>query len=86
MDGSALHQVTYQSPTCDAIVAYMLAHGLNIDVAIQTIMRDLKLTEVGGSGIGPYNGRVNKSERCKGSAYRLVLGKIAGTYRLIQLV
>lgn len=78
--------MTYQSPTCDRFVAYMLRWGLDVDVEIRAIMQTMMLTEVGGSGIGPYAGRVNRSERAKGSAYRLVLGKAVNTYRLIQLV
>jgi hypothetical protein len=72
-------------PTCDAIVKYMLHVGLGIDVPAATILQYLGLAEVGGNGMGPYNGRVNKSELRKGSSYRLVLGRAVGSYRLIQL-
>lgn len=78
--------MSYERPTCDAFVAYMLRWGVDIDVKISTIVNDLGLAEVGGNGMGVYNGRVNKNERRKGSAYRLVLGKGDRTYRLIQLV
>lgn len=85
MVGRPVREMTYHRPTCDAFVAYMLSHGLDIDVGSATIVRDLGLVEAGGNGMGPYGGRVNKNERSKGSAYRLVLGRAAGTYRLIQL-
>ncbi len=89
MVGTAIHKMTkrdFSRPTCDALVAYMLdTWGLNIDAPAATIMHALGLAEVGGNGMGPYNGRVNANEQRKGSAFRLVLGAATGTYRLIQL-
>ena len=75
----------YPSPTCEAFVTYMLTHGIDVDVAVATIMQAMGLAEVGGSGIGPYNGRINRNEFRKGSGYRLVLGRAKNTYRLINL-
>ena len=86
MERAAIHEVKYPSPTCDAFIDYMLSHGLDVDVDIATIMRDMGLVEVGGNGIGPYNGRVNRRELYKGSSLRLVLGKLKNTYRLINLI
>jgi hypothetical protein len=86
MVGAAIHEMrAFSRPTCDLLVAYMHTYGLDIDVPAEVIMRKLGLAEVGGNGMGPYNGRVNKNELSKGSSLRLVLGKTKGTYRLIML-
>ena len=75
----------YRRPTCDALIAYMLGWGLNIDVPVEQIMQDMSLVMVGGNGFGPYPGRINQNELRKRSAYRLVVGKAEKTYRLIAL-
>jgi hypothetical protein len=85
VERATLYKMTPR-PTCNRFVEYMLRWGLNVDVEISTIMRDMALSEVGGNGIGPYNGRVNQNELRKGSSLRLVLGKAKNTYRLINLL
>ena len=86
MVGATLHEMrAFNRPTCDALVAFMLRHGLDYDISASAIMQALGLAEAGGNGMGPYNGRVNKNELRKGSSLRLVLGKAPGTYRLIAL-
>jgi len=77
--------VSHRSPSCDAIAAYMLAHGLDTDVSIDAIMRDNNLALAGGGGMGVYSGRVNKNEAHKGTGFRLVPGALSNTYRLIKL-
>lgn len=91
--GSVVRQpILNKRPSCDAMVDYMLAWGLNIDVSVEVIMRDNGLAlagggrvDGGGGGLGPYAGRINKNERQKGSSYRLVPGLSEKTYRIIQL-
>lgn len=73
------------APSCDALVSFMLTHGLNVDVPTELIMHALNVTLSGGGGMGAYSGRVNKNEGRKGSKLRLVPGVTAKSYRLIQL-
>lgn len=74
-----------RSPSCDAIVAYMLQWGLDIDVHVDLIMRDNGLALAGGGGMGVYSGRINKNEVRKGTGYRLVPGARPNTYRLTKI-
>jgi hypothetical protein len=55
--------------------------GLNRDVLLDMILRDVQLS----SSIGIHITRVNRSERAKGSDYRIVLGRTTNYYRLIAL-
>ena len=77
--------MSYRRPSCDAIVAYMLAHGLDMDLPIDQIMTDNNLALAGGGGMGVYSGRVNKNEGRKKSGLRLVPGALPNTYRLIKI-
>jgi len=83
MVGPAIHKI--KTPSCDAIVAYMLAWGLDVDVSVEIIMHDNNLAMAGGGGIGVYSGRVNKNEGRKGTGYRLVPGHKPNTYRIIKI-
>jgi len=63
----------------------MMHYGLNVDVAGSKIIYDMGLVEVGSAGMGPYPGRININEQRKGSPYRIVLGELKSSYRLIRL-
>lgn len=80
-----VHKVKYPRWNCEKFIDIMLFYGLNEDVPVSEIMFSLGLMEVGGGGMGPYPGRVNRNERQKGSRYRLVVGMEPNTYRLIEL-
>lgn len=91
-EGVVRRPILTKRPSCDAIVYYMLAWGLDVDVSTEIIMHDNGLALAGGGrvdgkggGLGPYAGRVNKNEGRKGSGYRLVPGRQPNTYRLILI-
>jgi hypothetical protein len=82
VDGHSLREV---SPTRDAIVAFMLSKGIDVDIDVETILFELGLAYTGGGGFGVYTGRINAHEQRKGSKLRIVPGCLRKSFRLTQI-
>lgn len=74
------------APSCQAIVDFILSHGINTDVHADKIKAQFNLNGIRGQGIGSYLARINGFQRVKGQRYRIVLGMREKTYRIIKLI